>query len=114
MTKQFRDNLIGLIAAFIFIVVMFMTDHLVWLLLIIFGPSLLITWLLNKYKPLRKGPEIAWWKAVLINFSAFFIVLIIVKVRLNDPIFSFESLIALIVFPIANALGILSHRSNPN
>lgn len=114
MTKQFRDNLIGLIAAFIFIVVMFMTDHLFWLLLIIFGPSLLIAWLLNKYKPLKKGPEIARWKVVLINFSIFLIVLIIVKVRLNDPIFSFESLIELIAFPAANTLGILSHRSNTN
>lgn len=54
MTKQFRDNLIGLIATFIFIVVMFMTDHFFWLLLIIFGPCLLIAWLLNKYKHLKK------------------------------------------------------------
>ncbi len=39
MTKQFRDNLILIIA-----LIMFITDHLFWLLLIIFGPALLITW----------------------------------------------------------------------
>ncbi len=44
MTKQFRDNLILIIALIMFIVGMFITDHLFWLLLIIFGPALLITW----------------------------------------------------------------------
>lgn len=112
MTKQFRDSLIAFIALFIFIVGIFITNHLLWLLLIVFVPALLINWLLNKYNPLKKGPEITWWKEVLITFLIFLTVFVIIKIRFDDPIFSFDNLILLIVFLIANTLGTLRHRSN--
>ncbi|MFL2018724.1 hypothetical protein [Weissella hellenica] len=112
MTKQFRDNLIGLIAGFIFIVLMFMTDHLCWLILIIFGPSLLITWLLNKYKPLEKGPEIAWWKELLWGTFFFIFILVAYKIKFNETIFSWRTLYLFIMWLLGATLGIAHRRLN--
>ncbi len=111
MTKQFRDNLILIIALIIFIVGMFITDHLFWLLLIIFGPALLITWALNKYKPLKNKPTIAWWQELL--WQTFYLILFLVayQIKFSETIFSWQTLSLFIIGLLSAALGILHRHS---
>ena len=112
MTKQFRDNLIMISATVIFIVIMFITSHLWWSILIVFVPTILLTLLLNKYKPLTRGPEIAWWKELLWETLFCILILAAYQIKFHDPIFSWRTLYLCIMCLLGANLGSAYRRSN--
>lgn len=110
MTKQFRNNLILLITIVIFVAFMFITNHLWWTLIIVFGTSLLVTWLLNKYKPLKNEPKPIWWQELLSDSFFIIILLVAVQVKFNDSIFTLYHFGWFCAWLLVDSLRIFLHR----
>ena len=110
MTKEKRENLIVFFGWLLFITAILLTKQLLWSFLIFLVLPLGLNWLLNKYKPLKKGPELAWWKQLLSGLFVYLVTTMVINSIDKQPIFSSHTLIYTIIFATAFCLGISSRK----
>lgn len=110
MTKEKRENLIIFSGWLLFITAILLTRQLLWPFLLFLVSPLGLTWLLNKYKPLKKGPELAWWKQLLYSLFIYVVTGMVINFIDNQPIFSIHTLIYSLIFAIAFCLGVLLRK----
>ncbi|MBU7556763.1 hypothetical protein AB5N10_00980 [Weissella paramesenteroides] len=110
MTKKIRENLIIFFGWLLFITAILLSRKLLWPFLIFVVLPLGLNWLLNKYKPLKKGPELAWWKQLLYGLFIYVVTIMVINFIDNQPIFSIHTLIYSLIYAIAFCLGVLSRK----
>ncbi|WEV58181.1 hypothetical protein [Ligilactobacillus acidipiscis] len=110
MTKEKRENLIIFLGWLLFITTILISKQFLWPSLLFVALLLALNWLLNKYKPLKKGPELAWWKQLLFYLFIYVVTAMVTNFIDKQPIFSNQTLVYTIIFAISFCLGAWSRK----
>ena len=112
MTQEKRENWIMFISWIIFIIAILLSKRFLWPCLIFVIFPYVLTRVLNKCKPLKKGPRIAWWKELLLSLSVYVVTSMVMNFVNKQPVFSSQTLILTIIFILAFSLGSWSQKNN--
>ena len=105
MTKEKRENIILLIYEIIFLLTYWISKQLWFPLVIFLVLSVTTNWIFNKYKPLKKGNQMPWWKELVVLSLNIFISMGIDNINAGSSFVSKETLISLLIFVVVYSLG---------